>query len=145
GSNPQRALTVFIKRIDDVAGQTVGGREIGEHASAVLGQPPTFCAEPEIALPVFEQRLNIVVLYLFGVAFVEHRELDSVKAGEAFLRCEPDVSVASLNDSDDVVLWESGVGLPDILNVLPNRSAGLQSESSTGDHKDEERENPFEP
>ena len=75
-------------------------------------------ADPERAVAGGEQRLHPVVRERRRVARVENREADAVEAHEAFLRPEPEVSVAGLGDGGDRVLRQARVARPRVVPVL---------------------------
>src|SRR6185295_3140788 len=100
------------------------------HAAAVR-------ADPEGAVLVLEERLDVVALHPGRVRPVENGELDPVEPDEPLLRAEPEVAIPRLEHRVDRVLGEAFAGLPDLVAVLRDRLARIEGiRPSAGEKRD---------
>jgi hypothetical protein len=70
-----------------------------------------------------------------SVCHIEHGESNSVKACQPCIRANPQVTIASLRDRKDGVLWQASVGLPIFVNILPQLCGRIQRNGSIGHNK----------
>ena len=82
--------------------------------------------DPECAITAFEQAPDDAGRQRGHVATVEDRETYAVEANERTLGAEPQVAVAGLGDRADGVGWQAVLLIPDLVDVLVERFAGVE-------------------
>ena len=87
-----------------------------------------------------EQGLDPVVVHRRRVAGVEDREAHAVETDQAFLRAQPEIAVASLEDRRDGVLREARIAGPHVVAVLRQGHRRIEAEDLAGGERQQHRE-----
>src|SRR5260221_275698 len=145
GPHPEAFAVVLVDRAHDIVGQAGGGGKTRKHVGPVAAQPASAGADPEVALRVFEEHVDMRIRQLGRVLAFEDHEADPVEADEARLGAEPEMPVAGLDDGTDRILGKALLDGPDAVAVLRDRKPWIEAEdgpspSAEGKHQKRDRE-----
>src|ERR1700743_2983046 len=86
---------------------------------------------------IFKQAVDQVTAKLRRIAFIEYRELHSVKADESSLRSKPYVAVMRLQNSMHRVLRKPIIGLPRLVAIMLERVARVERSCASCGQKEQ--------
>jgi hypothetical protein len=109
-----------------VGWQTVPLRVSARLPVLQLDQADLVRADPQCTLPVLHESGDPDVGHRHAAEFVDARETDAVELDQAGLSAQPQISIASLRDRIDRRLWQALLCLPDAMDVLGERSRGIE-------------------
>ena len=96
GADPKRAPCVLVQRVHRLMGQAVLCGKTRGRRSIVSKQSVAECSEPDLPLPVGQERVD-------GEVLSDGIEVLAVISTDAFVGCKPEIAVAVLNNGVDDV------------------------------------------
>src|ERR1017187_1180052 len=111
-----------------VVGKSVQGCVRGEASMAIARYAAVLGAEPQLAIPVFIERIEPIRVDSGRIALVEDGKADLVKTDKAIEGYQREVSIGGLVDCANAVLRKAIVRCPHIQAVL-RAGGGDEAES----------------
>jgi hypothetical protein len=126
--DPQVAGVIAGNSSNMVVGKSVQGCVRGEASMAIARYAAVLGAEPQLAIPVFIERIEPIRVDSGRIALVEDGKADPVETDKAIEGDQPEVSIGGLVDCANAVLRKTIVRCPHIQPVL-RAGGGDEAES----------------